>query len=121
VKCYYIIREDLNYSSDRLMKIGVKSLSLITKNRDEWLENCSSETYMMLNTTFLYDLENKLIEDGIFFKWIEENNTVIGILIEPTEKDIVQQYVDDCLTLKQYASWRIGQFDELTIKKPKKH
>jgi hypothetical protein len=115
MKCYYVIREDLDYSTDRLFKIGIKSFPLITHNREEWFKNPLSETYMMLNMRFLDDLEQKLIDDGIFFKWIEEYNTIVGILIEPTnDHEIVKKYLDDCLTLKQYASWRVGQFNELS-------
>jgi hypothetical protein len=121
VKCYYVIREDIDYSSDRLFKIAVKSFPLITNNREDWLNNPISETYMMLNMRFLYDLERKLIEDGVFFRWIEDYNTTIGILIEPTkDHEIVKKYLDDCLTLEEYASWRQKQMNELTLERKKR-
>lgn len=114
MKCYFVIREDLTYSSDRLFKIAVRSQNLIEQNKDEWLENPKSEVYMMYNIVFLYKLEEKLIEDGVYFKWIEEYNTTIGILIEPTDDyEIPKKYLDDCITLEQYAKFRPQELNEL--------
>ena len=124
MKCYFILREDIDFSSDRLMKTALHGASLIENNFQEWKTKSKSEILMIFNMNFLYKLEARLIEDGIFFKWIEEYNTILGILIEPTEKQIIPEYLSDCLTLKEYAVFRQKLYNELALeraKEEKKH
>ena len=119
MKCYFILREDLLFSSDRLFKTAINSIPLIQHNFNEWRAKPKSETLMMFNLQYLYKLEARLIEDGIYFKWIDEYNTTLGIVIEPTEEDIISEYLNDCLTLKEFAIFRQKQYNELTLQKIK--
>lgn len=119
MKCYFIIREDLYYTSDRLFKLAVKNATKI--NNPEWLLNPKSETLMMFNVNLLHSLEATLIENGIEFEWIEENKTLIGLMILPTTKSIIPPFLADCLTLKEYAVLRQKEFNELSLEKLSKN
>jgi hypothetical protein len=65
---------------------------------------------------FLYKLEDKLIDGGHLFKWIYDNKTVVGILIEPTRFSLKESMLYDCLTLDEYARHRLDEFNELSDK-----
>lgn len=109
---YYILREDLEYSSTFLFKLGLSNPMRST---------CVVEILMMFNLQLMYNLEEKLIEDGVLFSWIEEDNLEIGILIQPTHNEIINKYLNDCMTMENYAKFRLKQFNEMTSDKDTKH
>lgn len=109
---YYILREDLEYSSTFLFKLGLSNPMRST---------CVVEILMMFNLQLMYNLEDKLIEDGVLFSWIEEDNLEIGILIQPTHDEMINKYLNDCMTMENYAKFRLKQFNEMTSNKDTKH
>ena len=112
-KCYFVLRENLEYSSDRLFSLAVKTIPSLALEYPEWSQSPDSEIYMMWNVNFLYSLEHKLLTDGIIFRWIEEQNELIGIIIEPTDQDIRTEYLSDCMSLDAFAKHRLKMFNEL--------
>lgn len=120
MKSFFVIREDINYSSNLLFKIAVQNSARIENNREQWIINPEYEVLMIWSLRFLYELELKLLEDGIYFKWIEEDEELIGIMIEPTDLDIINIYLSDSLTLDEYAIFRTGVLNELKMKRVKK-
>lgn len=117
LKCWFILREDLQYSSSRLLTIGIKNISApfyYENIRKAWVDQGSRfETYMMFNMRFLENLESLLIEKGQIFKWIYDNKTPVGILIEPSRFYFRDLILKDCMTLDEYAIHRLDQFNEL--------
>ena len=114
LKCYFVLRENLEYSSDMLFKLAIKSSSSLSLDYPFWSKSPESETYMMWNLNFIHSLEHKLLHDGIMFRWIEEQNELIGIIIDPTDQDIRNDYLKDCMTLDAFAKHRLKNFNELT-------
>ena len=111
MKAYYILREDLKLSSSRIFSLAVKSTASI--NNKDWNKNPKSTTVMIFNLFHLYRLESEFIENGIRFEWIEDNNTLVGIVIYPTKEDIINEFLYDCMTLDEFAKNRQKEFDEL--------
>jgi non-homologous end joining protein Ku len=105
LKAYYLLREDLQYSSERLFRIAVNSFPLIEHNRTEFMLKPRYDILMIFNMHFLYELEKSLIHNGVHFKFLEHNNTPVGILIEPTTKDVKSTLLRDCLPLSKYAHY----------------
>lgn len=120
LKCWFILREDLQYSSYRLLNIGIKNIvqPFHRENlREEWIKyGAKFDTYMMFNMAFIDKLENTLIENGVLFKWIYDNKTPVGILIEPTRFYFREPILSDCMSLDEYAKHRLEEFNELTDK-----
>jgi len=124
-KCWFILREDINFNSDRLFKLGIQTTNQPFHSdsytnednivlRQEWIKSGSKvETRMMFNAEFLHRLETKLIQDGIIFKWVYSNKTISGIFIEPCTDDISNLYLSDCMTLENFAKYRLKEFNEL--------
>ncbi len=115
LKCWFILREDLNYSYNRIFNIGIKSIVEPFHNniRKEWIEDGSKiETYMMFNLSFIESLEELLIKNGILFRWVYDKKTIIGLCIEPTRIYFKGSILNDCLTLEEYARHHITLFKE---------
>ena len=117
LKCYFVLREDINYSSWTLFKIALENTAKI--NHSEFLLNPQTEVLMIMNLGFLNKLENTFLNDGILFSWIEYEGKDIGLLIYPTDEDIRNIYLSDCMTLDFYASHRLKEFNELEAKRNK--
>jgi len=121
LKCWLVLKEDLKYSSERLLNIGVSSMcsEFNSSTRKQWMDTGSHfSTYFILNTEFLYNIESYLIENGIFFKWIEgSNKNPVGILIEPSSTNFRKTILHDCMTLKEYAKNRQKEFSDLIPRK----
>jgi len=97
-KLFIILREDLLYNAERLLYIG----NSIPYNKIK-------ETLMVFNKDYLHNIENILIEEGLIFSWIEENNVLIGIYFYvPREKatEFRNNYLYDCLNLNEYSKYK---------------
>ena len=109
LKIWYILREDIEYSSDRLFNIVINSVTepfYDDEIRNEWLKNGKkTRKYMIYNINFLEELESIFIKNGISFKWIKDNTTFVGILVEPT-RIVLSNLLNDCLTLKDFSKNR---------------
>lgn len=115
LKCWFILREDISYSYNRIFNLGIESIlkPFGSNIRKEWIQDGSKfETYMMFSLDFINRLEEILIKNGIHFKWIYSNGTTIGILIEPTRIYFKDTIFKDCLTLKEYSKHRLTQMEE---------
>jgi len=119
LKTYIIIREDLTYSSERLINI-VKSVfsidfnnSLVEDIKEKWLNDGSkNKNYTVFNMNFLLNIEEYLIENGIIFRFIEEGKTTVGLFIEPTSINLRETVLNDCMTLEEYVKSR-EEFNKL--------
>ena len=119
LKCWFILREDLKYSYDRIFNIGIDNILKPFNNeklRKVWIEEGTRiETYMMFNMDFINKLETTLINNGQLFKWVYSNKTPVGILIEPTRFYFKDPILKDCLTLKEYSKHRMSQMEEIRV------
>lgn len=120
-KCWFIIREDLSYSYDRIFTIGIKNIILpfyseFNNNiKQDWIDQGSKfETFTMFNINFIEDLEQNLIEGGHIHKWIYDGNTPVGILIEPSRYQFRDSILSSVLKLKEYQKCRLEQFNEIS-------
>ena len=116
LKCWFILREDIRYSYNRIFNIGINSIlePFKTTIREEWIKDGNKiETYMMFSLNFVTGLETLLIKNGIYFKWVYSNKTPVGILIEPTRISFKEGVLKDCLTLEEYSKHRLTQMKEI--------
>ena len=123
-KCWIILREDLKYSYERMLSIGIKNIVLpfySEANKDiraEWVEQGAKfEAFMSFNMAFVEEIEDKLIEHGHIYKWIYDGDTPVGILVEPTRHQFKNDILQYNISLKDYSRCRLAQFDENIVEK----
>jgi hypothetical protein len=95
---YFLLREDLEYTSSDIFDIALRG----TQKLDFIIEDY--KVLMIYNEYFLSKMEERFIADGIAFEWIDiksQNGLVIY-----TEKDIQELSLIDCVELKQFAYYR---------------
>jgi len=95
---YFILREDLEYTSENLFNLAIKGTQKLNFHIDNY------EVLMIYNRYFLLKLEEFLINMGISFEWIDIDNQS-GIIIY-TKENIRDTYLGDCIKLKQFAYYR---------------
>jgi hypothetical protein len=120
LKAWFVLKENNIYSAKYLMDISINTISKKMFNepiRDNWVKEGSNyNVKFTFNETFLYKLEKLLIDNGIYFSWIEDDDNIIGIFIEPTNIDL-NAWIYDCMTIDEYARNRKKEFSELMERK----
>ncbi len=74
-----VIRKDIKMPINRLIRVSALTGAMLSENISEL------EVLETLNMKELYDLEEKCIEKGAKFSWIEDGKTVCGIVIYKQE------------------------------------
>ena len=110
LKVWIILREDITYTYNRILNIGLNSSYLIegTEEYNEWRKRNITKTYMTFNLDYLYQKETYLINNGIKFEWIYENKVPVGIITHPTRKYLTDNILRYSLTLEEYSKHHIS-------------
>ena len=83
-----ILRKDIKINTNRLVRISVMTGAML---KDDIMKLDVLET---VSVKELHDLEEKCIERGVLFNWVEDGKTICGIVVfkQETHKELLSSY-----------------------------
>jgi len=97
MKSKILIRKDLKISFNRLASIISQAGGIINEFKKDVK---GIEILEVMNTAELHSLEAVLIENGLFFEWLEDKKTLVGMVV-PQDSSIFDSH-DDIMPYKKY-------------------
>jgi len=114
IKAWVILREDLSYSFNRMLMLGINISNIISKRPklfEKWKKDGNKiYTYMCFNIGFMDIIEKELILNGIKYDWLYDKKTFIGIVVYPTTEYLRYDILKNNITLQAFSKHRMELF-----------
>lgn len=91
VKNKLIFRKDIKIDTNRLCRLCVQAGQLVEQHKKD---STKLEVLEVMYSRELEELEAHLITNGLFFEWIKEGSTYIGILVLENELSALPSYLE---------------------------